>query len=69
MTLQGALQARELGVAVECAHCGEAWLYRSLPEPTFGPLNSPKRKRNRGSDSSPLNPEDLSSGPDHPAHG
>lgn len=47
MTLQGALRAKDVGVAVECAECGGAWRYVSEPVPTFGPLTTPKRQRGR----------------------
>ncbi|HET6424857.1 MAG TPA: hypothetical protein VFG20_14300 [Planctomycetaceae bacterium] len=63
MTVQAALQARDLGVAVECAFCNEVWLYRSHPTPMFGPLASPKRRRGR---SAPVADENLSNSGDEP---
>lgn len=47
MTLQAALRARDLGVAIECPECGGAWLYHADPTPRFGPLVTPKRRRGR----------------------
>lgn len=59
MTLQAALQARDLGVTVECHHCHEAWLYTAQPEPTFGPLASPKYRRGRPVQTREIDPGDL----------
>jgi len=59
MTLQGALRAKDVGVAVECTECGGAWLYVSEPVPVFGPLTTPKRRRGR-----PTQPTDLDSNED-----
>lgn len=62
MTLQGALRARDLGVAVECTECGGGWLYRSVPVPEFGPLITPKRRRGRTLEPPGDEPDDLDRG-------